>query len=532
MDPQRELMKRREFLGHTLAVLGAYALTPDFAAAAPAAGAATPQAFDYAWLKGRARYLASQAFTPIDKSVPPELEKLDYDDYQAIHPRNDRALWSNLKSPFQLQFFHRGYRFLEHIQINEVVNGQQTRLAYKPDYFEFGKSKLHPDKLPADLGYAGLRIRHKTDWKADITAFLGASYFRAVSGTGQYGLSARGLAIDSGMDKPEEFPLFTEFWVERPKAGDSRLTMYALLDSPSITGAYRFALTPGDTLVMDIDTALYPRKAIQRLGIAPLTSMYLIGENDRRAVQDWRPEIHDSDGLSMQRGNGEWIWRPLVNSGGVRVNSFFDENPRGFGLLQRDTNFDHYQDDGVFYDRRPSAWVEPKAGWGKGVVQLVELGAPDETYDNIVAYWNPEKAPAPGEELLFGYKLHWGGKLPHNPALARTVATRTGLGGVIGQPRKYYSWRFAIDFTGDTFKGLTFKDDVKAMIQASRGTVEIVSARPLPGGKSYRAMFDIKPTDASSEPIDLRLYLSYKDKPLTETWLYQWTPPPPAERKF
>jgi periplasmic glucans biosynthesis protein len=240
--------------------------------------------------------------------------------------------------------------------------------------------------------------------------------------------------------------------------------------------------------------------------------------------------------LSLWSSNGEWIWRPLVNPAGVRVNSYFDENPRGFGLLQRDRVFDHYQDDGAHYHYRPSLWVEPKInsnnGWGKGAVQLVELPAPDETFDNIVAFWNPADKPQPGQELLFSYRLHWGTRMPVAPPLAQVVATRTGIGGVIGQTRKYFSWRFTVDFAGGQFATLAKQAEVEPVISASHGEIEITSARPQLDINGYRAMFDLKPTDDSLEPIDLRLYLRIDKQPLTETWIYQWTPPPLAERKY
>ena len=287
---------------------------------------------------------------------------------------------------------------------------------------------------------------------------------------------------------------------------------------------------------MDVDAALYPRRIIEKLGIAPLTSMYQHGENDRRMANDWRPEIHDSDGLALFTGGGEWVWRPLVNPAGVRVKSFFDDNPRGFGLLQRDRNFDHYQDDGAHYDYRPSLWVEPKTdvggSWGKGCVQLVELPAPDETFDNVVAFWNPAEKPRPGQELLFAYRLYWGTRMPLTPSLAQTVATRTGIGGVVGQKRKYFSWRFAVDFIGGELATLPRDAKVEPVITASRGNIEITSARPQKEIKGYRAMFDLRPTDSNPEPIDLRVYLRLNGQPLSETWLYQWTPPPAAELKY
>jgi glucans biosynthesis protein len=332
------------------------------------------------------------------------------------------------------------------------------------------------------------------------------------------------------MPRPEEFPIFTKFWMEKPAPKSDKLVVYALLDSPSVSGAYRFIIKPGQTLTMEIDSALYPRKSIERLGIAPLTSMFQYAENDKRADKDWRPEIHDSDGLSLWRGNGEWVWRPLTNPANLRFNAYVDESPRGFGLLQRDRNFDHYQDDGVFYDRRPSLWVEPKGSWGKGSVQLVEIPTEDETFDNIVAFWNPEEKPKPGEELLFSYRLHWGAQMPYASPLANVAATRTGPGGIVGKKRTYFSWRFVIDFAGDNLVKLGRNAKLKTVITATRGEIELTSVRPLDSLKGYRAMFDLRP-DADNSPIDLRLYIAdEKGRALSETWLYQWTPP--KERNF
>jgi glucans biosynthesis protein len=259
--------------------------------------------------------------------------------------------------------------------------------------------------------------------------------------------------------------------------------------------------------------------------------MFQTGENDRRMGWDWRYEIHDTDGLAMHTGAGEWVWRPLSNPAQLQFNAFQDNNPRGFGLMQRDRNFDHYQDDGVFYEKRPSLWVEPKSGWGAGSVQLVEIPTVDETFDNIVAFWNPAEKPQPGQELLYAYRLHWGGNPPAvRTELARCVATRTGLGGVVGQKRTAYSRRFAVDFSGGDFALLNEKTKVEAVISASRGKVELTSARPLAAINGWRAMFDLRPDGDSTAPINLRMYLQADGQPLTETWLYQWAPPPLAER--
>ena len=531
-------MHRRDFLQAAAALAaGGFHTTPLLAAAAipsPLKFLGKPKAFDYAWLKGYARRLAEQPYRPPENHIPEEVAKLDWDQYQAINFRPEHALWATERLRFQAKFFHLGLFFKSPVQIFELNGGQAQELAYDPDMFDYGKSGLHGAAMPRNLGFAGFRLNFHTDLTRDVAAFLGASYFRAVGSDWQYGLSARGLAIDCGMERPEEFPNFISFWLERPAGNSDNLVVYALLDSSSISGAYRFEIHPAATLSMHVDVALYPRKPIERMGIAPLTSMFQYGENDRRlgGSDDWRPEIHDSDGLSLLRGNGEWIWRPLVNPEQLRFNSYQDENPRGFGLLQRDRNFDHYQDDGVFYDRRPSVWVEPRAGWGRGAVQLVEIPTVDETFDNIVCFWNPEKKPGAGEEHLFAYRLHWGSQMPVVPPLAAGAATRTGAGGVVGRKRSYYSRRFVVEFTGGDLKLLGKDAKLTPVISASAGRVEISSVRPLDQIAGYRVMFDLVPPAESTVPIDVRVYLEVDGAPISETWLYQWTPPAAAQRRF
>jgi glucans biosynthesis protein len=537
------MLGRRTILKSALALTAGRFAHPESAAAAAAAPAAAPavpaapaatgpsQPFDYAGLKGQARSLASAAYQVSPEILPPAMAKLGYDQFQALRFRTDHALWANAGLQFRLQFFHVGRSFTQAVRLYEIADGQAREIVYDTAMFEFDKAGIDPKLMQGHIGFAGFRVQFVTDWKADVAAFLGASYFRAVGGdTRQYGLSARGLAVDTAFPRPEEFPRFTSFWFERPAKDSGTLTLYALMDSPSIAGAFRFQISPGGTLLMDIDSALYPRKPIERMGVAPLTSMFFYGENDRRNANDWRPEIHDSDGLSMWTGAGEWIWRPLTNPAQLHFSSYLDDNPRGFGLLQRDRDFDHYQDDGVYYDRRPSLWVEPKAGWGKGSVQLVEIPTVDETFDNIVAFWNPSDKPKPGLELLFGYRLFWGTHMPYSSPLAQTIATRTGIGGTVGQKRAYYSWHFAVDFAGGELGALAKDAPVEAVISTSRGQTEHVTAHYVEEFHGYRALFDVKPDDGT-EPIDLRLYLRVAGRALTETWIYLWTPPSLKERK-
>jgi glucans biosynthesis protein len=452
-------MQRRSFLA-----AGAVASTGCTSfVVAPAAWAAelqplgSPGKFDYAWLKGAARDLAHRPYRPHGRALPRDVAALDWDQYQAIRFKPDHALWADDRLRFRIRLFHLGLFFKRPVRMFELAGGQAQELAYDPAMFDYGRSGLDGARQPRDLGFAGFRVHVAPDFDRDVAAFLGASYFRAVGAERQYGLSARGLAVDTALGRDEEFPDFTDFWFERPAPGANSVVVYAMLDSPSITGAYRFAITPGELLTMDVDAALYPRRQIERLGIAACTSMFQVGENDRRTARDWRPEIHDSDGLAMHRGNGEWIWRPLVNPATLRFSSFVDKDPQGFGLMQRDRDFDHYQDDGAFYEKRPSLWVQPKAAWGEGAVQLVEIPTVDETFDNVVAFWNPAHKPQRGQELLYGYRLYWGATAPVRPALATCVATRTGIGGTVGRKRRHWSWRFVVDFAGGQLARIDLK---------------------------------------------------------------------------
>lgn len=520
------MMQRRSFLGATCA---AAFLSPAalLSSAAHAAGLATigrPERFDYATLKGQARALGAAPYRPYAGGLPPAVAALDWDQYQAIRFKPERALWAGTGLHARAELFHLGLYFKRPVRMYEVADGQARELAYDPTLFDLGKSGLDKARLPPSLGFAGFRIDTDLAPHTDYAAFLGASYFRATSGTRQYGLSARGLAIDTGLARPEEFPDFVSYYLERPRPDSNVVVVYALLDSPSVAGAYRFEITPGDTTRMDIDAALYPRKTIERLGIAPCTSMYQTGENDRRMANDWRPELHDSDGLSMHTGSGEWLWRPLRNPPALKFSAFADRNPRGFGLLQRDRDFADYQDDGAFYEKRPSLWVEPRGDWGDGAIDLIELPTADETFDNIVAFWNPAAKPQPGQETLLAYTLHWCREAPSQSPLGRVVATRTGIGGVVGHPRDHVSYRFAIDFAGGDFAILDPKTVVEPVITLSRGRAEVTSARPLASVGGWRAMFDYVP-EPGTEPATMRLFLRADGQPLTETWLYEFDPP-------
>jgi glucans biosynthesis protein len=360
---------------------------------------------------------------------------------------------------------------------------------------------------------AGFRVLYP-DGHADWLAFLGASYFRAEGGRGQYGLSARGVSINTGIGHTEEFPEFTDFWIEAKD--ESRLVIYALLDGPSLTGAFAMDTQRGpDGMVQDIKVALFPRRDIARLGVAPMTSMFLYGEGDPRA--DWRGEVHDSDGLAILTGSGERIWHPLVNPPTQpSLNSFRADHVKGFGLLQRDQTFDHYQDDMSFYDRRPSLWVEPVGDWGAGAVTLFAFPTISETVDNIGAFWMSDTPARAGERRDLAYRLTWNAREPGGNANARCINLFTGPGGVPGAYAIPGVTRYVIDFAGDVLAGLDRSSGVEAVTDLPAADVLLKVVGPVSGqDRRWRVTMDVRTKGLAQS--EFRLFLKRGTGSLSET---------------
>ena len=476
--------------------------------------------FSFEALTNWAKTLSSQPYRTPVVSNPEIVQRIDYDEFQEIRFRSDSAIWSQGDGPYPIELFHVGKYFKDPVRIFVVSSaGTAQEVRYGPDLFSYGKSEFAKD-LPVDTGFAGFRVL-TAPGEPDWLAFLGASYFRTPGETRQYGLSTRGLAIDVAMSTPEEFPRFSHFWLES-LPGKPGVIINALLNSPRITGAYRIITTRENGATMDIQAHLFPRATIERVGIGPLTSMFWYGKHNRKIATDWRPEIHDSDGLAIWTGGGERIWRPLNNPTHVQTSSFFDVNPRGFGLLQRERDFAQYEDDGVFYDKRPSVWVEPVGQWGEGAVQLVEIPTNDEIHDNIVAYWNPKTPYQAGEQHSLRYKLHWRLNEPYPAPLAQVVATRLGAGGIPGRPRPKGTMKYAIDFRGGRLGEFTRRGDVELVVAAPSGKVEREVVYPVVSTDKWRVTFDF--TAASANPVDLRVYLRRGNDALSETWLCQHLP--------
>lgn len=509
-------MNRRRLVAGSLALpfilSGRWGTTP--AAAQPnrtSQQASVP--FDAQSVRREARALADKPFKARDTAMPGGVKDIDYDQYRMIRFRPDRALWRGEGLPFEAQFFHRGFIFADRVDIHEVIQGQSRALLYSPGLFDFGP--LPPPPSDADIGFAGFRLHapmNRPDYYDEVGVFLGASYFRAVAKGQIYGLSARGLSIRTADQRGEEFPAFRSFWIEKPQPHADSIVVHALLDSESASAAYRFTIRPGDTTIFDVEMTLYPRVDIDQAGIGTLTSMFFFDANDRVGVDDYRPAVHDSDGLAIRTTRGEELWRPLSNPRDLQVSVFGDTNARGFGLLQRQRNFHAYEDLESNFERRPSLWVEPIGDWGEGATHLVEIPTKEEIHDNIVSFWRPREPLRAKGEYRFTYRLHWGAGKQHAPALAEFSKTRVGAG-----PDN--SRRFVIDITGDKLKSVDAAA-LRGVVTANKGEIRNVVAQPAIDG--WRLNFELLPQKETV--IELRGQLLQGDEPVSEVWLYRWTP--------
>jgi len=492
----------------------------------------TDSGFSFGRLVEHARELATTPYSAPEPRYDALLDELGYAVFRDIHTRRDRALWRDSDLPFVVEFFHLDKNARQPVAIHVVDHDGAARpIDYDPDLFEYDDPEL-AERLPADLGFAGLRIRDRTTDRERL-AFKGASYFRSSGALNQYGLSARGVAVDTGYGSDETFPRFSEYWLFKPRPGDDTITICALLEGERLTGAYRMQCRLTDNVVMDIQSRLFQRESIQRLGIAPLTSMFWFSETNARRGADWRPEIHDSDGLAMVTGSGERLWRALDNPRHSHYSAFGDDNPRGFGLLQRDRRFDHYQDPRVRFERRPSLWVEPEGDWGPGHVGLLELPTDEEVYDNVNAFWVPTDGGQKSSARHFDYRLYWSAEQPHPTPVARVVSTRTGRAGEPGTYRDQppLARKFVIDFEGGPLADLDpdFGDDGNIQVQISASHGEIVNPYPkqVDGTPRWRVFFDWSGTSPpDNEPVELRCLLIRGDTAITETWLFAYFPEP------
>jgi len=476
-----------------------------------------------------ARARAGRPWQPPPSDLPPSLAALDYDGLRDIRFRTDRALWRDAGLPFEAMFFHRGRYHPQPVRVHELLeDGTARTVPWRSADYDYGRNAISTQGWH-DLGHAGFRIHYPLNgpaYKDELIVFLGASYFRALGAGQQYGLSARGLAIDTaGASGPEEFPRFSEFWIQRPRPGAGELVILALLESPRATGAYRFVVRPGRSTVVEVTARVFLRSGVAQpvatLGLAPLTSMFLSGENQPRPG-DFRPEVHDSDGLLVESATGEWLWRPLQNPDRPVVTSFSVPGLRGFGLMQRDRAFSSYEDTEARYERRPSAWVRPIGDWGPGRVELLQLPTPDETHDNIAAYWVPARLPAPGEAIAFAYELHWQGDEPQRPPGAWAVQSRRGLGYYRAEQAAELAGQvqYVVDFAGPALDALPADAPVRVVATSdANGRIEEQLAYFNPASRSWRMTLRVRRIDPA-QPVELRAFLQHGNDILSETWTY------------
>ena len=477
--------------------------------------------FDLDDVAAKAQKLAQEPFRDTTGQVPDWLLKISYDQWRDIRFRPDQALWRDSKSPFQVQFFHPGLYYDRTVAI-DVVNGSGVHpVPFSPSQFDYGRNDF-ASKVPQDLGYAGFRLHYpikSRNYYDEVIVFLGATYFRAVGKNEVFGASARGLAIDTALSSGEEFPFFKEFWLVRPAPQAKEMSVYALLDSASLTGAYRFVVRPGDQTVVTVESRLFRRKDVKKLGIAPLTSMFFFGENSTQAFDNFRPEVHDSDGLLLNFDTGEWLWRPLQNARTLQVNDFQMKNPQGFGLIQRDRDFADYQDLETHAEKRPSIWINPRGDWGDGRVELVEIPTHSDTNDNVVAFWVPDSLPKLGEPVSFAYTMSWYDDDPARPPGGRVVATRRESGKAEG------TYRFVVDFESKKLSTLPAETVLRGVVTVvgGRDAGEVLDQQvvknPVTGG--WRLTFQVRP---KKTPVELRAFLDQGGSALTETWSYDIQP--------
>jgi periplasmic glucans biosynthesis protein len=509
-------MNRRDVLRLTAGAACLAAWPGRASAAIDAAGLKEGETFSRGALIAYARELAKSPYQPPDSSLTAPFQDLDYQHYVGIRFRPERAIWSSDQRGFVIEPLHRGFIYAAKVDLFTVEDGRVLIVPYDPGMFDFGK--LGAPAPDANLGFSGFRLKAPFDAPDrfdDFAIFQGASYFRAIARSQSYGAVARGLAVNTGEASGEEFPFFRAFWIERPAPGANSLVVHALLDSEAASGAFKLTLKPGDMTLIDVEATIFPRARIDHVGIAPLNSMYLFGANDRKGVDDVRLAVHQSSGLQMWNGGGEWIWRPLQNPETLQISAFVDKSPRGFGLLQRNRDVAAFQDEGHRYERQPSVWITPVGDWGEGSVQLVEIPSDSEIHDNISAYWRPKDPLEQGREYSFAYRSIWCWSPPDTPQEAIAYQTRTGAAG--GRSR-----RFVIDFQDDIFADAERMKSITPMVTVNPGRVGAISFSTDAPRHLGRLSFALDPgNDTYSE---MRAVLKDGDKPVSETWLYRWTP--------
>jgi glucans biosynthesis protein len=461
-----------------------------------------------------ARSLSKQPFKAVSSDLPDPFKSVSNDQYAAIKLKPEARIWASESIGFVVEPLHRGFQFNTPIQLNLVAQGKAYKLVYDVKMFDFGG--LSPSPKIGDIGFSGFRILvpQAKGVLGEIATFQGANFFRALAEGQVPGLMARALAIKVADAKGEEMPVFRSIWIEKPSFVASTMILHALIDSDSVVGAFRFTIRPGEATIIDTECTLFPRTAIDNFGLASMSATHLLGFMDHKKFDDYRPNVSETCGLQMLTGNGEWIWRPVTNRENLQISTFVDNKPRGFGCLVRNRDFEDYDDEDNHWEKRPSLWIEPLGEWMEGGVQLIEIPSQSDANDNILCFWRPKEPLKAGSEVSFAYRQFWCWDPPERPDLARAMRSRSGSNG------KHR--RFFVEFEGDIFADLQRTSDLTPTVTASGGSIVLLKAFPTPEEKSYRVLFELDPGSADSS--ELRLVLQSQGKPISETWLYRWTP--------
>lgn len=509
MHPRRDFLK----LAMAGAMSGATSAFGVSLAATAAETANTPTPFGPNTVRDLSRALAKKPYEAPKAPLPDPFNSLTYDQYVAIRPKPGSAVWSGDNVGFAIEPLHRGFIFSTPMDIYIVEGGFARKLTYESSAFEFGKLVIPPN-LP-DIGFSGFRVlRTVAGGSYDVAIYQGASFFRAEARGQNFGVTARGLSIRTADPQGEEFPIFRSVWIEKPTLTDNVLVIHALLDSPSLTGAYRFTLRPGEATIIDTEMTLNTRAAVDHFGLGAMSATYLFGPLDHKRPDDIRPMVHEVDGLQMLTGKSEWVWRPVSNRNTLQISAFTDSNPRGFGLLQRNRSFEAYQDDDAHWELRPSLWIEPIGDWADGEVRLVEIPSDSENNDNLIVYWRPRTSLAANSEIAYAYRQFWCWSPPAKPPLATVVESREGKFGAKLR-------RFLAEFTSEAFAKPERLAEIKPNIAAKPGRIVAVRTFPSKERMTFRVLFDLEPT--SDGVSEIRLVLEAEGKPASETWLYRWT---------
>lgn len=503
--------------------------------------------------------------------LPEPLASWQYDDYMKVKYRPERATWFDQGLPFWLETFHRGFvqtDLVELFTLNPSPSGDpiSQRIAFNTNDFVYD-APLNAEEIPP-AGHAGFRIVGPFPNRPDaqeMLSFIGSSYFRGRCGDTIYGASARGLAINIAMMQEEEFPDFRAFWIQMPAADSDQIAILAFMDSPSLTGAYRFRLVPGNAVTrVKVQADVYYRDRPEKIALAPLTSMWMWGDGLKGPPKDNRPSVHDSDGLLIQTGPNEWRWRAFARQSYPSVTSTEVESLHGFGLIQRNRAFYHYDDHNARYDKRPSVWIKPDAPWPDGRIELLELPGAHEGIDNLAAYWLPpeeesapdqsasetdpsvESAANPGSavaaidtvsepdgatepphpSLQFAYEVSFfAGDPPEHNVLGRATNLSVTRPKNADEPIE-----MEIRFAGPVLRGLPAEHPPSIQSNAIAGEIcEEELERTDEGDWILHLGVNLAEDNSGERPVELSLQLISEDQPVSETFGYLL---PPAEPVF